>query len=134
MKLLLPALCLSLSLGSCMLDEMDDVSLDPTSDEVFADDDASVSYIGGGGCSIFSPDYPDCEEDDDWPGIEQPGCTEYAACYCVCRAVHQCWNDSSQCGPLGQCLNQCDANQPSEVASCPYPSQPAQPTSILQCL
>ncbi|WP_428264637.1 hypothetical protein [Haliangium sp.] len=132
MKILLSALCLSFLLGSCVLADMDDVSPDPTSDQALTEDDAlavdeAVSYIGGGECRFGSPDYPACL-------VEQPDCADYAICYCVCRVAYQCWNDSSQCGPLAQCLSQCDADQPDGGLSCPYPSQPAYPTTISECL
>jgi hypothetical protein len=33
-------------------------------------------------------------------------------CYSLCRFIHNCGADSSQCTPLGQCLDSCDAEFP----------------------
>lgn len=145
------------TLPGCLLEDTDDMSIeysieeeileegDPESDvdesesPLSVDDGFTVeddpSRLGGNGCWIGSPNYPECQDDDDdWPDIDQPDCSAYSMCYCACRVANQCWNDASQCDDLAQCLNQCDANQPDNGVGCPFPSQPAQPTSIVQCL
>jgi len=41
------------------------------------------------------------------------GCPAKDNCYSLCRFVHNCAADSSQCAPLAECLDSCDAEFPS---------------------
>lgn len=80
----------------------------PDSTAAFPDEEASpiVPTIGGGG-----------------------SCSGLSSCYCFCRYNHRCDLDPSECDPLSQCLNDCDAQYP----GCPYPGGDY-PSSITECL
>ena len=57
-------------------------------------------------------------------------CSGKAFCYCACRVNHPCATNPSQCGPLGQCLNSCDASYPPQ---CPGGGNP-NPRTLADCL
>ena len=80
--------------------------------------------IGGGGGSSCSPPRDDC------PTFPPQDCSGKAFCYCACRVQHPCARVPSQCGALSQCLNSCDANNPSW---CPGGGNP-NPTTMADCL
>ncbi len=101
---------------------------EPPQEEIIGEQEQEV---GGGGpnCKAFdengnpNPDWPQCLEEDP---TDPPDCSGYSTCYCLCRANHRCDTTPSQCGPLGQCLDECDDVFPSW---CPepgggYPDQP----------
>jgi hypothetical protein len=44
-------------------------------------------------------------------------CSGYDTCYCLCRWNNRCDQNPSECDPLADCLNGCDAQYP----GCPTP-------------
>ncbi len=100
---------------------------EPPGQEIIGEQEQEVG--GGPNCSAFddngnpNPNWPQCLEDDP---TDPPDCSGYSTCYCLCRANHRCDTTPSQCGPLGECLDECDDVFPSW---CPqpgggYPDQP----------
>ena len=93
-----------------------------------------IPVLGGTrACSAFladgspNPDWPDCNSTDGG-SVGGSSCDGIGTCYCVCRYNHRCDLDASECDPLTQCLNDCDAQYP----GCPYPGG-GYPSSLAEC-
>jgi hypothetical protein len=109
----------SLALG-CTADSRGD---DDTATRA-ATSEAQQDIGGGGGGGSCSPPRDDC------PTLPPPSCSGKPICYCLCRVSHPCATNGSQCGPLGTCLDQCDA---SYAPSCPGGGNP-NPRTAADCL
>jgi hypothetical protein len=119
------AIVAAVGLAACAVDGTGDARKEETAavEQAFGDPPCDPFLPDGG----FNPAWPECSGGTG-PTIPPPSCSGYASCYCVCRYYHRCDQNSAECGPLGDCLYDCDAQYP----NCPYPGGDY-PPNLLSC-